>query len=124
MHHQASGLKHLLIVFSAVLWGSLLGFFGVFVSVFADGGLTERLITVAAILLIYAVSSGVWAYFSPSWSWHWSIPLSSPALLILLIYSGSEPALWGVFALYGILILAVTMLSAIAISQLKRAPKG
>jgi hypothetical protein len=61
-------VKHAIGINLAFLAGSLIGFFGVFVSVFADGGLTERLITIGVILLIYSVLSGVWGFLLPDFT--------------------------------------------------------
>lgn len=104
----------------AVLWGLLLGFFGVFSSVFTDGGLVERLIMIAVILLIYFISAGILAYFSSFSTWKWSFVISAPGMLILIIYSFSEPPMLVYFLIYIVLIHAFCMAGHKAARSLKR----
>lgn len=104
----------------AVLWGLLLGFFGVFSSVFTDGGLAERLIMIAVILLIYSVSAGILAFFSSFSTWKWSLVISAPGMLILILYSFSEPSLLVYFLIYIVLIHAFCMAGARTARRLRR----
>lgn len=71
----------------ALIAGLLLGFFGVFLSVFSDGTRYERLITVLIVLILYGVigiAIGVW---KPEKAFVYLPFLSLPAILILLLYS-------------------------------------
>lgn len=86
-------MKRMIAMVLAFLWGSLVAFFGVFVSVFADGGWEERLVTVAVILCIYLLSGGIWGYGGPLWTWQWAAVLSAPALMTLALYSLKETGL-------------------------------
>lgn len=83
-------MKRMIAMVMAFIWGSLVAFFGVFVSVFADGGWEERLVTILVILCIYLISGGIWGYGGPFWSWQWGLLLSAPAVLILILYGIKE----------------------------------
>ncbi len=74
----------------AVLIGGVVGFFGVLVSVFADGGQQERLITVGIILLIYFVIGAAFGYLIPEYSWKWGIILGLPGVILLAAYALRE----------------------------------
>ncbi|MHB1452363.1 MAG: DUF6954 family protein [Saccharofermentanales bacterium] len=74
----------------SIVAGALIGFFGVIVSVFADSKLTEQLVTIAVILLIYFVSSGVCSFLLPDYAWKWGIPFGAPGILLLAIYTALE----------------------------------
>jgi hypothetical protein len=76
-------VKHVIGVNLALIVGILLGFFGVFASVFSDGALKERLIVIAVILLIYYLLSGVWGYLLPDYSWKWGLFIGIPGVLFL-----------------------------------------
>ncbi len=108
----------------AVLWGHLLGFFGVFSSVFTDGALVERLIMIAVILLIYFVSAGILAFFSSFSTWKWSFIISAPGMLILVLFSFSEPRMLGYFLLYIALIHAFCLAGNKVARSLKRTRRG
>lgn len=101
-------MKRILTIVAACVWGILLAFFGVFVSVFADGALQERLITIAAILCIYLVSGGLWAYIGSFWSWNWAVILGLPGALLLMLYSVNEIGLAPYYLLYILGILGFT----------------
>jgi len=79
-------VKHIIGIILALLAGGLIGFFGVFVSVFADGALKERLITIAVILLIYYFISEIWGYLLPDYSWKWGLFIGVPGVLFLGFY--------------------------------------
>lgn len=89
--------------FLAVILGFLLGFFGVLVSVFADGGQQERLITVGIILLIYFILGGALGYFMPNYSWKWGIFLGIPGVLLLIAFSLREVNVY--YLIYMLLII-------------------
>lgn len=74
----------------SLMAGSLIGFYGVIVSVFADSMLTEKLVTIAVILLIYFVLSGVCSFLLPNYGWRWGIPFCAPGELMLAIYTAKE----------------------------------
>ncbi len=101
-------MKRMIAMVMAFIWGSLLAFFGVFVSVFADGGWNERLVTIFVILCIYLISGGIWSYGGPLWTWQWGVLLSAPAVLILALYSVQETTLLPLTLVYmaGILIFS------------------
>lgn len=73
-----------------VLVGFLLGFFGVFNSVFSDGALAERLVTISIILIIYAILSALVGLFLPRYSWKWGFFICLPGVFILLLYMFRE----------------------------------
>jgi len=71
---------------TAVVAGVLLGFFGVFNSVFSDGGTLERLITIAIVLIIYAGLGALWGFFAPEQPWRWVLALALPGVIFLAVY--------------------------------------
>jgi len=83
-------MKNGIAIFIAILLGIALGFFGVFNSVFTDGGLGERLVTIVAILLIYAGLGALWGFASPERPWRWVLALSLPGLILLGLYMLKE----------------------------------
>lgn len=103
-------MKLKLLMVTAVLVGALLGFFGVLVSVFADGGVLERLITIGIILLIYAALGGLWGFFLPGIWWHGALALSLPGVLLLALYMLGEFNPY--YLVYMVLILALAGLGA------------
>lgn len=90
-----------------VIVGFLLGFFGVFVSVFADGGSRERTVTIIIILFIYWILGCVLGLIFPEYSWKWGVMLGGPGFLILLIFTVKEFSPYYVLYLAGILILSL-----------------
>ncbi|NDL66478.1 DUF6954 family protein [Anaerotalea alkaliphila] len=71
--------------------GSLLGFFGVFVSVFADGGTAERLATIAVLLLLHGLGGFLGGFLFPRHAWLWGLLLAAPGVLLLGLYLQNEP---------------------------------
>jgi len=72
---------------AALIAGLLLGFFGVFLSVFSDGPRYERLITILIILVIYGVIGIVIGVWKPEKTFIYLPFISLPGILILLVYS-------------------------------------
>ena len=101
-------MKKAIGIILSILVGGFLGFFGVFASVFADGGLTERLIAIGVILLIYGVLGLVWGFLLPNFSWKWGLLIGAPGVLFLGVYLLSEFNLF--YLLYMALILCLTSL--------------
>lgn len=83
-------MKQILGMILAIMSGCFVGFFGVFVSVFADGGLQERMITIGFILLIYAFLGCAWSLVLPEKFWRWVLALSLPGMVLLLVYLQKE----------------------------------
>jgi hypothetical protein len=79
-------VKHIIGINLALLTGGLIGFFGVFASVFSDGALKERLTAIAVILLIYYFISEIWGYLLPDYSWKWGLFIGVPGVLFLGFY--------------------------------------
>jgi hypothetical protein len=79
-------MKNTIGIILSILAGCFIGLFGVLVSVFADSGLTEQLITISIILLIYAVLGGVWGLLLPNYSWRWGLLIGAPGVLFLGVY--------------------------------------
>jgi len=89
-----------------VVLGLLLGFFGVFVSVFSDGLIYERLITILIVLIIYGILSIVLGFLKPNKTWLYMLCLSLPGALLLLLYMTREFNIF--YLLYAVLILLVS----------------
>lgn len=79
-------MKYTIGIILSILVGSFIGIFGVLVSVFSDGGLTERLITIGVILLIYCIMGAALGLFLPDFSWKWGLIAGIPGVLILGVY--------------------------------------
>ncbi|MEN6350976.1 MAG: hypothetical protein ABFD08_16470 [Syntrophomonas sp.] len=105
----------------ALVIGVLLGFFGVFVSVFSDGSVSERLITIVIILVIYAVLSAVWGFWKPKYSWLWGLILGMPGVLFLGFYMIKEFNAY--YLIYVILIIILSCVSAYGGSALRNRKK-
>lgn len=105
-------MKNILGILLAILVGCLIGFFGVFVSVFADGGLQERLITIGIILLVYCILGCAWGFALPEHAWEWGLLLGLPGVILLAVYLQSEYE--PLYFLYMVLILCCTGFSAAA----------
>lgn len=99
--------KTILIILSALI-GIIIGYFGVLVSVFADGAIKERIITIGIILLIYMILSFLLGLIYPEFSWKWGILLGFPGVLFLALYSIKEYNF-----LYLIYIFLILCLSAV-----------
>lgn len=115
-------MRYIISILLAILVGTLLGFFGVFVSVFADGALSERLITIAIILLIYVLLSAALGYLLPNYSWMWGLLLGAPGVFFLVQYMANEPNPY--YLIYIILILSLSCLGAKGGSIIKRHKKA
>ncbi len=110
-------MKGIIGVVLAVLTGVLVGFFGAFNSVFSDGGMGERLITIAIVLLVYGVLGFVWGVVLPTHGWKWGLILGVPGALFIGLYLLNE---WqSLMALYVIMILIVSLVGAWSGSQLR-----
>ncbi|HEY5587241.1 MAG TPA: hypothetical protein VIK78_22490 [Ruminiclostridium sp.] len=103
-------MKHIISIILAILIGGFTGFFGVFVSVFSDGTLSERLITISIILLIYGVLSGLYGLLQQKYSWQWGLLLGSPGVLFLGMYMLHEFNLY--YFIYMILIISISCFGA------------
>ncbi len=88
--------------------GALLGFFGVFNSVFSDGSTYERAVTILVILIIYAVSGIIIGFIKPIKPMLYLPWLTVTGLVLLLFYMYKE---FNVLHLvYFILILVISYL--------------
>lgn len=112
-------MKKILGQILGVIIGLLLGFFGVLVSVFADGPLDERMITILVILLIYGILGLIWGWLIPTMSWRWGLYLGTPGSIILLMYSFDETTRAPYYIVYIGLILIITCLCAKVSARLK-----
>ena len=115
-------MKNIVRIVFTVIIGSLLGFFGVLVSVFTDSSTTERMITIAVILLIYSILSGLSGLLIPKYSWQWGLILSSPGVLMLGLYMLNEFNF--LYIIYIILIIGLSCLSAKIGSNIRRRNKN
>lgn len=111
-------MKYRLGIVLAIIIGGLIGFFGVLVSVFADGGQQERLITVGIILLIYFVISAALGYLLPDYSWKWGIFLGMPGVVFLIVYALREFNIY--YLIYMLLIIDISCLGAWLGTKIKR----
>jgi hypothetical protein len=96
-------MKKVLIAVLATAVGSLIGYFGVLVSVFSDSNLSERLITISIILLIYAILSTLLGALLPSFTWWFGLILGAPGAMLVLLYYFREPNLYLIIYIAAIL---------------------
>lgn len=74
----------------SLILGSIIGLYGVIVSVFADGPLNERIITIGIIILVYITVSFIFGYFFPELGWRLGIIFGFPGALFLAFYTVNE----------------------------------
>ena len=82
--------KKLISIIVTLVIGIVLGFFGVMVSVFSDGGTYERIITILIILIIYGVLSLIIGFIRPVKPWGHMLALSLPGVVMLIFYTIKE----------------------------------
>jgi hypothetical protein len=101
--------------------GTLIGFFGVFVSVFSDGLVYERLVTILIVLIIYGIVGIVLGFLKPLYTWAYMLSLSMPGVIILLIYSSREFNI--LYVAYMVLIIAFSFFGTKTGKSMKRKKK-
>ena len=97
--------------------GLLLGFFGVYVSVFSDGLVYERAITILIVLIIYGVLSVIIGFVKSKKNWLYMLSLSLPGIILLLIYTAKDFNI--LYLLYTVLIFLVSYYGARSGKSLK-----
>ena len=100
----------------------MIGFFGVFNSVFTDGRLFERLVIIGVILMIYLGLGMIWGFLLPDLAWKWGMWLSLPGAMFLLLYTFTEQNLY--YIIYLVLLMVITCLGAYLGSRFKRRRQG
>ncbi|HCX60886.1 MAG TPA: hypothetical protein DHU59_00455 [Clostridiales bacterium] len=85
--------------------GALIGFFGVFNSVFSDGSAYERAVTILVVLIVYAVSGVIIGFIKPIKTMLYLPWLSITGLILLLFYMYKEFNI--LYLVYFILILII-----------------
>jgi Na+/melibiose symporter-like transporter len=103
-------MKKILFTLMVLALGSIIGYFGVLVSVFSDADSSERLTTIGIILLIYIIVSALNGFFMPDYSWLWGLLLGIPGVILLILYFAREPNLY--YIVYIFLVLGLSCLSA------------
>ena len=78
-------LKSILLSVAALIFGALISIYGVFLSVFADGGINERLILIAIVLILLLIFSTIFAYIQPRNAWLNAAFLGGGGVIILLL---------------------------------------
>lgn len=101
----------------AIILGSIIGFYGVIVSVFADGPLNERIITIGIVLLFYIMVSFIFGYIFPELGWKLGIIFGFPGALFLAFCTVHETS--SLYFLYILLIILVACLFTGAGSNMK-----
>lgn len=101
-----------------IIIGILLGFFGVFASVFSDGSTYERIITILIILIIYGVLSVIAGFLKPVKTWIYMLSLSLPGVAMLIFYSIKEFNI--LYIAYMVLILLITFFGTKSGKSLKK----
>jgi chromate transport protein ChrA len=86
--------------------GLLIGFFGVFLSVYKDLSTYEKLVTMLVVLIIYAILAIILGIWKPAKTWLYLISLYLPGIIFLIFYMFKEFKV--LYVLYIILILAVS----------------
>ncbi len=80
--YKKNAIPHII----TLVLGLLLGFFGVFLSVFSDGSIYERMITILIILVIYGILGIVIGIWKPIKTFVFLPGLSMPGVLLLVFY--------------------------------------
>jgi hypothetical protein len=111
-------MKYIIGIILSVFTGIFIGFFGALLSVFSDGAVTERLIYIALVLLVYFAASGIFGFLLSRYSWKWGLYVGVPAILILGYYSRAEFNIY--YFIYMVLILTLSCLGSWAGSRIKR----
>ncbi|MFA9423976.1 MAG: hypothetical protein ACERLG_10390 [Sedimentibacter sp.] len=70
--------------------GLFVAFFGVMVSVFTDGLIYDRIVTILIVLIIYGIISIVLGFMKPKNSWLYMLSLCMPGIILLSIYMAKE----------------------------------
>lgn len=83
-------MKRIIRIAITVLLGFVIGLFGVIVSVFADGLVSERLVIILIILLIYAVMGFLFGLLIPGLFCEGGLYLSAGGVLLLGLYTIKE----------------------------------
>lgn len=78
-------LKRMFVSMVALLCGGFITIFGVFLSIFADGGLNERLILIAIVLLVLFILTLIFTYFQPEWALLNTTWLSGGGIIVLIL---------------------------------------
>lgn len=86
--------------------GLLLGFFGVFVSVFSDGSDYERMITILVVLIVYGVLGIIIGIWKPLKTFIYLPYLCLPGVFLLIFYMYKEFNV--LYIVFLILILAIS----------------
>jgi hypothetical protein len=106
--------KVVLFIFALAL-GLLIAVFGVFLSVFADGNLNERLVFISAVLMILFILSLIFAVIRPHHFLIYASILGIPGMFILLMKSQDFYHI-----LYSILILIFCLIGAFSGRRINR----
>jgi len=104
-------MKNLIGIPAAILVGLAIGRFGVLVSVFADGSVSERLITIAVLLLIYFILGTLSGFIMPKTFWIMAFLLSSGGVYYLVRYMTHEFDIY--YVVYTTLIIALPYIGAL-----------
>ena len=113
-------MKNIFATIIALAVGIIIGFFGVFNSVFSDGAMDERLIFIAILLAVYVVLGAVFGIILPGHIWKWVLLLGLPGALCLLMFMLLEHSLLGYLILYIVLLLAAAFLGVWGGDRLKK----
>jgi peptidoglycan/LPS O-acetylase OafA/YrhL len=91
----------------ALVVGTLVGFFGVLVSVFSDSsGEEEALVTIGVVLVVYAFLGALWGFLLPQRRWVWGLFLGAPGAVALLGFMLAEGSPSRYLMLFTVLLLA------------------
>ena len=96
-------LKKFVLSLMALLVGVAIAIFGVFLSVFADGNLSERLMLIATVLLVYFVLTLVFTYIQPDKAWFNAAFLNISGIIALIL---NYENIYYVLYIFSILVLS------------------
>ncbi len=83
-------MKNTIGILVALILGGVVGFFGVFLSVFTDGETGERMATIGIIILIYLVLGAVLGLIWPDLKWIVGLMAGLPGAILLVYYTIKE----------------------------------
>ncbi len=113
-------MKNTIGILVSLVLGGIVGFFGVFVSVFSDGDIGERLATIGIVLLIYLLLGGAFGLIWPGLKWIQGLMLALPGAVLLLYYTIKEFNILHIP--YILIILILPVLASSLTSKLSNKP--
>ncbi|NMC55721.1 MAG: hypothetical protein GYA50_00670, partial [Eubacteriaceae bacterium] len=102
-------MRNFLGIIAAILIGLVTGYFGVLVSVFSDGSVSERVITIGILLFIYFIMGLLFGFLAQK-VWKFSFAFSLGGVYFLTSYMIKEFNIY--YLIYVVFIIALPLLGS------------